>query len=83
MFTLQEAINEKWVDHPKFLEGYRDGWNGAGWKEYDNIEGQAYDRGLQVGLQEYRKAVRRNEEAKQEPKHWGDEPGIETRVGCN
>jgi hypothetical protein len=79
MFTMQDAINEQWTKHPKFWEGHKDGKALNRAKEYENVDGQAYDRGYQVGMNESKKFAFREPG----PKFWGDEPGIETRVGCN
>jgi hypothetical protein len=50
MFTMQDAINEQWTMQPKFWEGYEDGQGLRKCKEYENVDGQAYDRGYEVGL---------------------------------
>jgi hypothetical protein len=77
MFTMQNAKDERWTDQDKFWTGYTDGWNLRKFKEFENVEGQAYERGYEVGMNEQRN------EPKPEPKHWGDIPGIEQIVGCN
>ncbi|MGB8902024.1 MAG: hypothetical protein WCC90_23485 [Methylocella sp.] len=73
MFTMQNAKDERWTDHQKFWEGYTDGAEMRRFKEYENVDGQAYDRGYEVGLN-----LRRSE-----PRHWGDDPDIGLTVGLN
>jgi hypothetical protein len=41
-----------------FAEGYSDGKKLRNFKEYDNVKGQAYDRGYEVGMHEHRTAQR-------------------------
>jgi hypothetical protein len=49
MFTMQDAINERWTDQDKFWRGYEDGRRTLRFKEYDGVDGQAYDRGYESG----------------------------------
>jgi hypothetical protein len=72
-FTMQDAQDEKWVDHPKFWEGYKDGKAGRQFKEYDNVDGQAYDRGYDLGVHL----------PKPRFEHWGNDPNIGETVGLN
>jgi hypothetical protein len=78
MFTMKNAKDELWINHDAFWSGYADGWHLRKFKEFENVEGQAYDRGYEVGMNELRAA----KGGPRQP-HWGDEPGIETRVGCD
>ncbi len=75
MFTMQDAIDEKWTNHPKFWEGHKDGRDLRQFKEYDGVDGQAYDRGLQCGMQ--------SRPTKVKYEHWGDDPDIGQTVGLN
>jgi hypothetical protein len=75
MFTMQDAVNEKWTDQAKFQEGLEDGRALRNFKEYKNVDGQAYDRGYEVGMNEQR--------AKPKFEHWGDDPDIGQIVGLN
>jgi hypothetical protein len=50
MFTMQDALDERWVELDGFWEGYHDGINAKGFQQYQGVHGQAYDRGLQCGL---------------------------------
>jgi hypothetical protein len=79
MFTMQDAKDERWTDQDKFWTGYTDGFEGRKFKELENIEAQAYDRGYEVGMNEQRDQPK----PKSQPIHWGDIPGIENEVGCN
>jgi hypothetical protein len=77
MFTIQNAKDERWTDQDKFWTGYQDGWHLRKFKEFDGVDGQAYDRGYEVGMNELRAA-------KGGPKpHWGDDPNIGQTVGLN
>lgn len=55
-FTMQNAIDERWVHINGFTQGFHDGCraNFRNGDRYHGVEGQAYDRGLQVGLQTQR-----------------------------
>jgi hypothetical protein len=75
MFTMRDAIDERWTDHPKFQEGRKDGRALRRCKEYDGVDGQAYDRGYEVGMNEQR--------PKPKFEHWGDDPDIGQTVGLN
>jgi hypothetical protein len=77
MFTMQTAKDERWTDQDKFWTGYMDGWHLRKFKEFGGVDGQAYDRGYEVGMNEQRT------QPKQEPRHWGEIPGIENVVGVN
>jgi hypothetical protein len=80
MFTMQDAKDERWTDQDKFWTGYTDGFEGRKFKEYDGVDGQAYDRGYEVGMNEQRNQPKPQPK---QPIHWGDIPGIEEIVGCN
>jgi hypothetical protein len=73
--TMQDAKDERWTDHQKFWQGYRDGFELLKFKEYENVDGQAYDRGYEVGMNES-KPVKKYE-------HWGEDPDIGQTVGLN
>jgi hypothetical protein len=75
MFTMQDAKDERWTDQPKFWEGYRDWKALKKVKEYQNVDGQAYDRGYEVGMAEGR--------SKPRYEHWGDDTDIGQTVGLN
>jgi hypothetical protein len=79
MFTMQDAKNERWTDQDKFWTGYCDGFELRKFKEFDGVEGQAYDRGYEVGMNEQRDAKR----AKPKYEHWGDDSHIGETVGLN
>lgn len=81
MFTMQSAKDERWTDQDKFWTGYTDGWHLRKFKEFEGVDGQAYDRGYEVGMNELRDAKKGKAPAKLI--HWGDIPGIEQTVGCN
>jgi hypothetical protein len=52
-FTMQDAIEEKWTDWPMFHVGYREALEGKQVRFVSNgVEGQAYDRGYEVGMNE-------------------------------
>ena len=69
MFTMQNAKDERWTILTKFWEGHADGKALKDCKTYAGADGQAYDRGYEVGLNE--------------PPHWGDDPNIGQTVGLN
>jgi hypothetical protein len=81
MFTMQNAKDERWTDQDKFWQGHTNGWHLRKFKEFENVDGQAYDRGYEVGMNE----LRASKGGPKQPKliHWGDIPGIEELVGCN
>jgi hypothetical protein len=79
MFTMQAAVNEKWTNQPKFWEGHIDGIMLRKFKEYDGVDGQAYDRGYEVGMHESHPP----EAKKIKYEHWGDDPDIGQTVGLN
>jgi hypothetical protein len=58
VFTMQVAINERWTRQPKFWEGHEDGLALRRFKEYEKVDGQAYDRGYEVGMNERRAKTR-------------------------
>lgn len=47
-----EAIKQAYAPYnrfPKFEQGYADAMAGNGFREYADVEGQAYDRGYEAG----------------------------------
>jgi len=69
---------ERWSNVPGYKEGFADGLTDK--QDYESratheqkagVWGQAYDRGLWAGRQEYDRY------------HWGDDPTIGERVGLN
>jgi hypothetical protein len=70
---MQNAIDERWTRHAKFWEGHEDEKALRRAKDYQNVDGQAYDRGYEVGMHE----------PKRKYEHWGDDPTIGERVGLN
>jgi hypothetical protein len=48
-FTEQDARNEGWAKMPAYLDGHCAGFNGWPAKELPGVDGQAYDRGYEVG----------------------------------
>jgi hypothetical protein len=85
MFTMQDARDERWTDQRKFWEGYEDGLRLRGFRtEYDGVDGQAYDRGLEVGLSKARKSLNKPQWSDNlENAHWGDDPAIGETVGLD
>lgn len=83
MFTMQDAKDEKWTGHEKFWSGYVDGFYLRKFKEFENVDGQAYDRGYQVGMNDQKNAKRAAAKRKPRFEHWGDDLNIGQTVGLN